>query len=186
MALPLLTDIGKIRRELGITQTELAKKAKVSQSLIARIEAGTVDPRYSNVVSILQAFDELKVKEVTADSIMTKGCISIEADKTMGAVARKMKNNGVSQMPVFDGNMIVGAVSEKTVLEPIARGGDLKKISSDPVREHMEAAFPTISPDTPLSVISTILEHNTAVIVMDKGRLSGIITKADLLKFVHG
>jgi DNA-binding transcriptional regulator YiaG len=34
----------KIRVQLGITQSELAKAAGVSQSLIAKLESGLVDP----------------------------------------------------------------------------------------------------------------------------------------------
>jgi predicted transcriptional regulator len=39
--------------------------------------------------------------------------------------------------------------------------------------------------DTPLTTISALLEHNTAVLVMERNNLKGIITNADLLKVVH-
>src|SRR3989338_3454114 len=44
--LPELSEIGKRRRRLGVTQTQLAKLAGVSQSLIAKIEAGKVYPHF--------------------------------------------------------------------------------------------------------------------------------------------
>jgi predicted transcriptional regulator len=49
----------------------------------------------------------------------------------------------------------------------------------------MEDAFPTVKPETPVSVVSALLEHNTAVLVSEKGKVKGIITKADILKMVH-
>jgi DNA-binding XRE family transcriptional regulator len=46
---PTLQDIAKRRRQLGLKQTELAKAAGVSQSLIAKLEAGTIDSSYTKV-----------------------------------------------------------------------------------------------------------------------------------------
>jgi len=45
----------KIRVQLGITQSELAKAAGVSQSLIAKLESGLVDPSFSTMKSISEA-----------------------------------------------------------------------------------------------------------------------------------
>lgn len=53
-------EIRKIRKELGITQEELAKKAGVTQAYIAKLEAGKVDPRLSTLNRILQALLECK------------------------------------------------------------------------------------------------------------------------------
>ena len=52
MELMDLSEIKRLRGKLGITQSELAKRAGVSQALIARIENKSVDPRYSKVVDI--------------------------------------------------------------------------------------------------------------------------------------
>jgi len=48
-------DLRRMRRNAGLTQKELAKKAGVSQSLIARIETRTVDPRLSTLQKIVDA-----------------------------------------------------------------------------------------------------------------------------------
>ena len=60
MQLPTPEDLKKRRNELGLTQSDLAKRAGVSQPLIARIESGDVDPRLSTVRKILEAFEEAK------------------------------------------------------------------------------------------------------------------------------
>lgn len=60
MQLPTPEDLKKKRIELGLTQSDLAKRAGVSQPLIARIEMSDVDPRLSTVSKILGAFDEVK------------------------------------------------------------------------------------------------------------------------------
>ncbi|MBI2079314.1 helix-turn-helix domain-containing protein, partial [Candidatus Micrarchaeota archaeon] len=46
-----VSKLGSLRRKLGITQKELAKLAGVSQSLIAKIEMGKIDPAYSKVLA---------------------------------------------------------------------------------------------------------------------------------------
>jgi len=185
MQLPQLSEIERQRKRLNLTQTELAEKADVSQSLIARLEAGTVDPRYSKVANIFLALDELKGKEVEARQIMTKDVVGIQQDASIEYGASKLKKHSLSQMPVFDGDKIIGAFSEKVVLALISKGADAKTFSKEEIGEHMEEAFPTVKPETPLSVVSALLEHNTAVLVQEHGKTLGIITKADLLKVVH-
>ena len=186
MELPSINDVGRRRKKLGLTQHELARRAGVSQSLVARIENGAVDPRYSKVAGIFRALDELKDREVSADEIMTKDVVGIQTTVRMGDVTKKMKTYGVSQMPVYDGDAIVGSISETAILDQIDSGVDGKVLSSNTVQEYMEDAFPTVKPETPVSVVSALLEHNTAVIVSEKGKVKGIITKADVLKMVHG
>jgi predicted transcriptional regulator len=168
-----------------LTQAELAKRAGVSQSLVARIEAGTVDPRYSKVAGIFRALDELKEREVSAAEIMTKDVVGVQTTVRIEGVTKKMKTYCVSQMPVYDGDAIVGSISEAVIIDQIGRGVDGKLLSSNPVKDYMEDAFPTVKPETPVSVVSALLEHNTAVLVSEKGKVKGIITKADILKMVH-
>jgi len=186
MEIPSINEVGRRRKKLGLTQQELARRAGVSQSLVARIEAGTVDPRYSKVAGVFRALDEFKEREVSAADIMTKDVVGIQTTMRMGDVTKKMKAYGVSQMPVYDGDAIVGSISESVIIDQIGRGVDGKLLSSNPVKDYMEDAFPTIKPETPVSVVSALLEHNTAVIVSEKGKVKGIITKADVLKMVHG
>lgn len=186
MELPSLTEIERRRKALGLTQTELAGKAGVSQSLIARVEAGSVDPRYTKVSRIFRALEEFKDREVCARDIMSLEVVGVQKTVSMENASGKMKEYEVSQMPVYEGDAIVGSISERVILDQISRGVDTRQFSSSPVSDYMEAAFPTVGPETPLSVVSALLEYNTAVVVQEMGQTRGVITKADLLKVVHG
>ena len=54
----------KIRVQLGITQSELARVAGVSQSLIAKLESGLVDPSFSTMKAISEALrSHIKMEE---------------------------------------------------------------------------------------------------------------------------
>ncbi len=95
-----------------------------------------------------------------------------------------MKSHGYSQLPVFDGKQPVGSISEKSILRQILAGKDLTQISKLPVSEVMEEAFPQVSEDAPLALISSLLQVYSAVLVSKKGVVVGIITKADLLRML--
>jgi predicted transcriptional regulator len=53
-----------------------------------------------------------------------------------------------------------------------------------PIEEIMEESFPQVSEDAPLSLISSLLQTYSAVLVAKKGNVAGIITKADLLRIL--
>jgi predicted transcriptional regulator len=42
------------RRAFGMSQSELARRAKVARNTVANIERGDIDPRLSNVLRILE------------------------------------------------------------------------------------------------------------------------------------
>ena len=51
------THIRKIRERRDMSQRTLAIKAKTSQSAVARIEGGDIDPRISTIQRLLKAMD---------------------------------------------------------------------------------------------------------------------------------
>lgn len=185
MRIPELSIIKNMRKQIGISQSELAKAAGVSQSLIARIESGKIDASYSKVKKIFIALEKLtKGKTLTAESIMSKKVFSISSSKSVKEAAMMMRKNDISQLPVIDGSSVVGSISEKNILESVSKI-DLDDLAITPIKEVMEDPFPQLDKRTPLTVISFLLEYNSAVLITDKGRPAGIITKADLLKLFN-
>ncbi|MFZ8855537.1 MAG: helix-turn-helix domain-containing protein, partial [Thermofilaceae archaeon] len=55
MPIPTPEELRMLRLKAGLTQAEVARRAGVSQSLIARIESGNVNPRVSTLMRIYQA-----------------------------------------------------------------------------------------------------------------------------------
>jgi predicted transcriptional regulator len=171
-----VSEIKVIRKKLGLTQAELAKRAGVSQSLIAKIESGKIDPAYSNVKKIFVFLDSLKKKkELKAEDVMHSSIISVEPSTPIKAAISKMKRHGISQIPVIRGRNCVGLVSETTILNSL-----LEK-KAEKVEEIMEDCPPVISKNTPMEAVSDMLRFVPIVIVSDKGRFRGIITKSDIL-----
>ena len=184
-SLPTPEDIKRLRKKVGLTQTELAKLAGVSQSLIARIEKGTVDPRLSTLRRILEAIKlvEMRAKKAkSARDVMYSPVITIKSNEKVKKAIELMEKYAISQLPVVNDNGVpVGSITESTVLKKLL-SGDPEKIFQLKVEEIMEESFPTITPSTNIKDIQQlILKKYPAVLVMEKGKIVGIITKIDLI-----
>jgi len=183
--LPILEEVVRKRKMLGLTQKQLSKLAGVSQSLIAKLESGKIDPSYTKVKTIFDVLKQLEIKmEGHAREVLHDKVVSVNKSDMVSKAVRLMTDHGYSQLPVFDEEHAVGSISEKTILSQILAGKDLTRISMLPVEEIMDEAFPQVGEDAPLSVISSLLQVYPAVLVSKKGKVVGIITKADLLKIL--
>lgn len=181
--LPRLEEIEKRRRRLGMSQKQLAKLVGVSQSMIAKIESARINPSYVKTKAIFDALEGLERKsEVKAREIHHARVVGVDRSDGVLKATRLMRETGYSQLPVFDGKHVVGSVSEKTILDQTIKGRDLAQLSRMKVEEIMEDAFPRVDEDTPLTVVSALLQYGNAVLVTRRGAVVGIITRSDLLK----
>ncbi|MFP4655213.1 MAG: CBS domain-containing protein [Methanohalobium sp.] len=185
MTFPTAENLKRKRNELGFTQNELAKLAGVSQPLIARIEAEDVDPRLSTVKKIHDAFQEAENKNLLVKNIMHHNVVYISPDKTINDAIRIMEKHGYSQIPVFENGSSVGSISDDLILKVIT-DYKMNSIADMKIRDIMGISYPVVSPETLINVVFNILEQYPAVLVMDAGSFTGIITKHDLMKLLHG
>jgi len=177
-----LAEIKVIRKKLGITQSELARKAGVSQSLIAKIESNRIDPTFSNAQKIFDTLNELlKKEEILADKIMQKKIIFANPDDSLKNAIKKMKHYEISQMPVMKSEVVVGLISEATILDSLLKKGkeDLK------VKDVMTDSPPIIPKTTTKTTIIELLKYFPLILVKDKGIIIGLITKSDLLASIY-
>jgi len=181
--LPEIQTIATRRRRLGLTQFQLADLSGVSQSYIAKLESRKIEPSYTRVKAILEALQRQEQKtEAKASEIMTTNVIGVQAADKVQKAVDLMRRHGYSQLPVFDGEQLVGSISEKTIIDRLANGRDREPVTGRPVGVVMEDAFPQVGDDAPISLITNMLKVYPAVIVSRKGKVAGIVTKADLLK----
>ncbi len=182
--LPTPEELRKYRKRLGLTQTQLAKKAGVSQSLIARIEAGDIDPRLSTLRKIVNALKEADSSSVIpVGKVMKSPVIHVSQRDTVGEASRLMEKHGISQLPVLENGVQVGSITEDQVLKCMDFD-DPSRTRVQKVGEVMGEGFPTVSWDVDVRAVSKLIETHRAVLVVEKGKVRGIVTKADLLKLV--
>lgn len=176
-------DIANIRKQLGLTQLQLANIAHVSQSLIAKIESGKIDPSYCKAKALSDALERIQRKNSKkAKDIMAKHIISIESNDRVEDAARLMRQHSISQLPVFAGEKSVGSVSERTILRLLEDAKDPHMVFNKRVKDVMEDSFPVVSEDTPIELLYSFMDFFQAVLVSKREKVMGIITKADLLK----
>ena len=183
--LPKLNEISKKRKLLGLTQNELARFSGVSQSLIAKLESGKIEPSYTKVKRIFETLNKLEVKnKIKANRIDYNKVVSVKDNELVSQAVVLMKKYGYSQLPVLKRKQVVGSISEKTILNQILEGKILDQISKLPIHEVMDESLPQVNDDAPLSLISSLLQVYPAVLISAKGDVKGIITKADFLKLL--
>lgn len=181
---PDIEALKKKREELNLTQKEIAKQCGVSQSTIAKIENGRINPSYRIMRKIFTTLQEIKGKrrdERTPEGIMTKEVIGVKKSDKMRKAIKKMKKYDYSQLPVFSNDSCVGSLSEETILKLVAQEKNWTQIFESKVEKYMEDAFPRVSKEAPLTAIIELLKHSPAVLITQEGKIVGILSKADLL-----
>jgi len=179
--LPTPDYIRYLRKRAGLTQKELAKRAGVSQSLIARIESGAVDPRLSTLRKILNVLEEVIKEKTKASEVMHSPVIVLQEDDEIERAAKLMWESGISQIPVVDKDgRPIGTVFEKDLVNAFLEyGNNALRIK---VTEIMDDVLPIVGPSEDIErVVNLLLQGVPAVLVMDKGKVVGIITKSDII-----
>jgi predicted transcriptional regulator len=180
--LPRPEDIRRLRKDASLTQVELARLAKVSQSLIARIESGTVDPRVSTLRRVLEVITQCsigKIPRATVSEVMCTPVISVQSTDSVHAAIELMEKHGVSQLPVLKNGSVVGTISEATVVRHLSSG---ENVFNSTVTEIMDESLAVVPPSLGVEEASELMSRGyPAILVVDKGRIVGIVTKIDII-----
>lgn len=174
--LNLIKTLKKLRTKNDLTQRELAQKAGVSQAHIAKIENGKVDPRLSTLKKL---FSVLKRSGKKCEDIMTKDLISVSPDRKIKNVINKMKEYDISQIPVIKESKVIGNLTEKKIVSHFKKG-----LGSKQVKEIMGKGPPIVPAKSSIEAIKPLLEDYQAVLVRKNKEVTGIISRADLLRAI--
>ena len=165
----------EMRSESGLSQAEVARLAKISQAHVARIENGTVDPRLSTVNRVVKVLQGRTRKRICR-SLMTRDIITFAPDDPITDVVSLMKERDISQFPVIDGHDLLGSIDEVTIIKNMGR-----KLHILQVKHIMDRPFPVVDSRDGIEVAQSLLDFHPAVLVSERGKVRGIITKSDLL-----
>ena len=95
---------------------------------------------------------------------------------------QRMKLYDVSQLPVMDGDRIVGIVDESDVLLHVY--GDEARFR-DPVATAMVSKLDKVNVSAPIEALLPVFDRGHVAIVMDGERFIGLITRIDLLNYLR-
>ena len=183
MQVPSPEELRQRRETLGMRQTELARRAGISQSMVARIEAGSVDPRVSTLKKIVAVLNDAGQKQVTAGSIMHSPVIAVSPSEPISKALEIFERNNISQLPVIENGVPVGCISESVIVKAIEQQR-LHRSQPFFVRDFTEPGFPTVHSGTGVETIMNILQQNHAILVVDSGVVRGVVTKHDLISLI--
>lgn len=133
----------------------------------------------------------LKEKRLLAPQKITAGLISdtkkpqaprelvfVAPSDTVGLALEKMDELGLTQIPVLEEGRCVGSLRENRVLAKVVRD---RALLESPVSEVMESSFPIVDVDASSNEVFRRLQTSPAVLVEEYGRITGIITRHDVL-----
>lgn len=106
--------------------------------------------------------------------------LSVESSNTLGEAIDLMSANGISQVPVIDGEEVVGSLSETVILNSLLEGPDRRDVKVGAV---MAEAIPVVPSSLHLEHLSAYLEQEPGAVLL-KAENGGfrIITKSDLIR----
>lgn len=187
MNFPPASDIKRIRKSLDITQTELAAASGVSQSTIAKIERGRMSASYDTVVKLFETLDGMRrdeKKDLTAADVASEKVVTVQSTDKVHQASDLMRATGYSQLPVLKGDIPVGSISERGILELLRQGSTMEELGQSVISKVMDESYPVVSNSTPVSSVTSLMSSSGAVLVSKKGKIIGLITSADILKLI--
>ncbi|MFZ2066517.1 MAG: pyridoxal-phosphate dependent enzyme [Xanthobacteraceae bacterium] len=122
-----------------------------------------------------------KVRDVVFSRFPEGQEVTVQPDDTLRTAFVRMRAADVSQLPVIDGDRIVGLVDESDMLGAVLEGSD--RAFELPVKEVMVTRLETIAADAPIRDLVPLFRRDLIAIVMDAGRFLGIATRLDLVNY---
>jgi cystathionine beta-synthase len=121
-----------------------------------------------------------RVSDLLAGRKSTGEVISADVGENVVQVVTKMKNSGVSQLPVYSNGQIVGILDETDLLEPLVKGS-LKL--TEPIIHLVRGSVVYVDREDDLASLNEHFLKGFVALVKEKDRLQ-IITKIDLLQYL--
>jgi cystathionine beta-synthase len=104
--------------------------------------------------------------------------ISVGPNDSIGGALELMNRTGVTQIPVLENNHSVGSLRESQILQKLIKNRDLLEGT---VAEVMDKSFPIVDVETGADEVKRKLQKAPAVLIENFGRITGIITRSDVL-----
>jgi len=143
-----------------------------------------------------------------ASEIMTTDVVTVSKEDNVKEVAKVLTEEGISGVPVVEDGELIGIVSEGDLvahdkklhfpnyvyfldsvfyLESFDKfEEDLKKVAAVKIKDIMTENVITISPETTVEDMATVIidEHINRLPVMEDGKMVGIVSRADIVKYM--
>lgn len=137
-----------------------------------------------------------------ASDYMTESVVTIKPKDTIEKAMKVMIEKKLRRLPVIDDGILVGLITVREILRYFGTGEAFKMLTSGNIRDAIEKPVSTILANEDLLVYKEILTFPRdisisqlvkamlekgygAALIVDSGKLDGIITERDLIKFLY-
>jgi len=111
-------------------------------------------------------------------SRQTREVITATTNDTFETVIRRMKEFGISQLPVLEGGRLVGLITEFDMLGALLeQRANLKT----PISGFLNMQFALVEGHNSTSILAQLFSQNRVIVVEDAGKIVGILTKIDFI-----
>lgn len=117
-------------------------------------------------------------------SIMTTKLITVGKDDSLKTVAEIFRQKRIHHLPVVENEMLIGLV---TTYDLFKLGKSSDQYDQVKVSEIMTTKLATLEPDAKVGTACEVFLENLfhALPVTENGKLVGIVTSFDVLKYIH-
>jgi CBS domain-containing protein len=124
---------------------------------------------------------EVRAMKAMSTTIGDRGTVTVTRTTHVGDAARLMADKRIGAVPALDGGRLAGIFTEREVLTRVVAAG--RDPDATEVGEVMSSALVVAAPDESYETCLSRRRqaHVRHVIVLDRGRLSGIVSLRDLL-----
>lgn len=141
---------------------------------------------YSDEWMMEQGFIESSSERIPVKDILNSktrkipGVISVDPNDTVQIAVEKMRNYGISQIPVIEDGIQVGSIREITLMKKLVN----KEISlNQKIGEVMEEPLPQIQLKDDILNPFLILKDKNAMLVLDNKKIFDIIATIDIINY---
>jgi len=106
--------------------------------------------------------------------------VTISSEKSVSEAIGLMKLHGISQLPVTEAGQVVGVLHESRLLEAALRSGPSARTAGALADKN----YCTVDLDTEIAVVTDLLRKVKIALVLDDGKLNGVITRIDIIDHV--
>ena len=142
---------------------------------------------YDTVVKLFETLDGMSMdekKDLTAADVASEKVVTVQSTDKVHQASDLMRATGYSQLPVLKGDVPVGSISDRGILELLRQGSTMEELGQSVISKVMDESYPVVSDSTPVSSVTSLMSSSGAVLVSKKGKIVGLITSADILKLI--
>ncbi len=121
-----------------------------------------------------------KLADIKVDDYTSPSPISVSVETNLSQIHKLMKDEGVRHIPVFQGDDLVGIISDRDMKIAIHIGDGTTLSAADIMTREPYS----VSAETPLEEVAFEMSQRkigSAIVTDDEGRVTGIFTSTDAL-----